>query len=556
MLVSITEDPAVSKKDLLKPSSIDTQDAKRALHEVLFYKTLTASIREPRCEVSRELFFEDPTPIANLDPHTEDDMSRPAVKSTKSAQKSTSDVKSSPKSSSSTKQQISKKPWHMMIKWENERKVKSKGTKGRQYPVLSEEVLLINSRFFELESKIDEINETENTIFLPFVEECLEWFIEGQESMCKETMLCWNASISLDVPGEKRTVLTDTYTYGSPIHELGCECSWAGSGLKPEASEMRVSLAKGKKAVGVESYATEDATKEDANIVKVKEEDPAVDAKEDAPAVKPSSRNQWRSMRPALPTSFKKSRVTFNLIKEQMGARKLTKARVPNSEERVNDNNDNNDNNRNDVESEIAVSGFIDAIVEVLETKDAVRRRGTVALRRVVGDEGSKHSEMSVSSAKKSKVAAEEVSSATEGSPKMESPIVAAKKEGPANKHFTFDDDANSESSTAWLMPKKVWFGSAEAKERAKDMIHERYIVLKKRELATKEHLEEAANIEGLLFPLTLEEVIEEIQDIRCNVKEWLQKFIAVNGSICCNASTANSDGDFHYKYHREIVVL
>ena len=52
----------------------------------------------------------------------------------------------------------------MTIKWAIECKVISKCTSDQQYPVtmvLSEEVLLIKSRFFEIQSKIDEINETE-----------------------------------------------------------------------------------------------------------------------------------------------------------------------------------------------------------------------------------------------------------------------------------------------------------------------------------------------------------------------------------------------------------
>ena len=138
------------------------------------------------------------------------------VMSMKLAQKSTLDVKSSPKYSSATKQSIekfaspkvSKKSWHeeMTIKWAIECKVISKCTSDQQYPVtmvLSEEVLLIKSRFFELQSKIDEINETENTYVLPFVDEWLEWFIEGQESMSKEIMSCWDASILCEIPGKK-----------------------------------------------------------------------------------------------------------------------------------------------------------------------------------------------------------------------------------------------------------------------------------------------------------------------------------------------------------------
>ena len=558
MLARIPKDLAASKKDLL----IDTPGAKRAfLAELWEALTYAQSIREPIREVSRELSLEDPTPIATLPPPPKDDMSRPAVMSMKLARKSTSDVKSSPKSSSVTKQSIekfaspkvSKKSWHeeMMIKWANERKVKSKGTSGQQYPVtsgqqypvtsvLSEEVLLINSRFFELQSKINEINEIENTYFLPYVDEWLEWFIEGQESMCKEIMSWWNASISRDILGEERTVL-DELTYVSPTRR---ELSRVGSGLKSKAPEMRVSLAKEKEVVEVVSSATEDVTTGDAPIMKVKEEDPAVDAMERAPDVKPSSRNQWHSMRPALLTSFKTHRVTFNLIKERIGVCKSTKAQEPNFEE-----------SRNDAENEVAGSGFIDAIVEVLETKDVVRRGGTVPLSRVVGDAGSKHSEMSVSLAKMSKMATEEVSSGAEGTPKQESPIVKAKKAVPPNKRFTFDDDAYSGSSTVRLMPTKVWSGSAEAKERAKDMILETYILCKKRDFTNKVHLEEVANIEGMLSPLTLEG-IEETHDIRWNFTEWLQKFIAVDGSICCNASTANADGDVNYEYPQKIYAV
>jgi hypothetical protein len=283
MLTSIPTDLAASKKDLL----IDTLHAKRAfLGELWEALTYAQSIREPRCEASRELSFEDPTPIANLDPNPKDDMSRLAVKSMKLAPKSTSDLKSSPKSSSATKQSIEKfaspnvsqKSWHeeMMIKWANERKIKSKGTSGQQYhftSVLSEEVLLINSRFIEIQSKIDEINEIKNIYFLPFDDEWLEWFIEGQESMCKEIMSWWDAFISRDIPGKKRTVLVDAFTHASPTRS---EFSWVGSGLRSKASEMRVSLAKGKEVVEVVSSATEDVTMGDFPIMKVKEEDPAL----------------------------------------------------------------------------------------------------------------------------------------------------------------------------------------------------------------------------------------------------------------------------------------
>ena len=187
--------------------------------------------------------------------------------------------------------------------------------------------------------------------------------------------------------------------------------------------------------------------------------------------------------------------------------------------------------------------------------KDKVQRGGTVALSRVVGDVGSKHSETSISLAKKSTVTAKKASSAPAGTHKQESPIVKANKEVPANKRFTFHDDANSGSSTVRLMPTKVWSGSAEAKERAKDMILEKYIVWKTIESATKEHLKEVANIKDLLSPLTLEG-IEETQDIRRNVDGWLHKFIVVDGRICCNASTANADGDFKYEYPQEMYAV
>jgi hypothetical protein len=130
----------------------------------------------------------------------------------------------------------------------------------------------------------------------------------------------------------------------------------------------------------------------------------------------------------------------LQLEEEAEGARKWTDARVP-------------------VENENAVSEFIDAIMEVLETKDKVRRGGTVAFSRVVGDVGSKHSEMSASLAKKSTVAVKKASSAAGGIPKQESPIVKAKKEVPAKNALL-----------SMMMQTRGAQRLGPPKERAKDM--------------------------------------------------------------------------------------